>query len=176
MVTVALPVPLEGVTLVSHAGLGLGSVTLQLPEQLTLKVAFPAAAGMVTASGSRVMAAVEGADRVTLTDLVFPLIVRVPPAAVADAVTVMVPLLLPLVGLAVYPLGALTVHATFELTLIVPDAPPARVRVVGLALRVSVVGVGPGFSPFPPPPPHETNKSSIRTSAADMNFFIETSL
>ncbi len=166
MVTVPFPFPLEGVTLVSQAGLGLGNVIVQLPVQFTLKVAFPAVEGMVTASGSRVIAAAEGAEMVTLTDLLFPLIVRVPPAAVADAVTVMVPLLLPLVGLAVYPLGALTVHATFELTLIVPDAPPARVRVVGLALRVSVVGVGPGFSPFPPPPPHETVIREIILSAA----------
>ena len=114
-VTVAFPVPEEGVTPVSQVGLGFGSVTLHVPEQLILKVTPVASDGIEMLSGSRVMVP-EVEVRVTLADLLFPLTVRVPPAAVAEAFTVIVPLLLPLVGVAVYPLGALTVHATFEVT------------------------------------------------------------
>ena len=166
MVTVPFPFPLEGVTLVSQAGLGLGNVIVQLPVQFTLKVAFPAVEGMVTASGSRVIAAAEGAEMVTLTDLLFPFTVRVPPAAVADAFTVTVPLLLPLAGVAVYPLGAVTVQATLELMLICAEAPPAKVRVVGLTLRFSVVGAGPGLSPPLPPPPQDTAIREIMPTVA----------
>ena len=169
MVTVPFPFPLEGVTLVSQAGLGLGNVIVQLPVQFTLKVAFPAVEGMVTASGSRVIAAAEGAEMVTLTDLLFPFTVRVPPAAVADAFTVTVPLLLPLAGVAVYPVVALAVQATFDEMLMVPDAPPARVKVVGDTLKDSVTsGVGVGFVPPLSPPPQEVAAKEIIPDATSI--------
>ena len=158
IVTVAFPVPEAGVTEVSHAGLGFGRVTVQEPAQFIWKVAVPAVAGIETLSGETVTAAAAGALKVTLTDLLPPLIVRVPPAAVEPAVTFTEPLLLPEVGVAVYPLGALTVHATLDVMLMVPDAPAARERVVGLTLRDSVVVpppppplLGPGLSLFSPP-------------------------
>ena len=117
IVTVAFPVPEAGVTEVSHAGLGLGRVTVQEPAQFIWKVAVPAVAGIETLSGKTVTAAAAGALKVTLTDLLPPLIVRVPPAAVEPAVTFTEPLLLPEVGVAVYPLGALTVQATLDVML-----------------------------------------------------------
>ena len=95
---VAFPVPDVGVTAVSHAGLGLGRVMVHAPEQLMLNVALPAVAGIETLSGSRVMEAAAGADIVTVTVLDLPLIVTVPPEAEDEAVTVRVPLLLPLAG------------------------------------------------------------------------------
>ena len=101
IVTVAFPVPEAGVTDVSQAGLGLGSVTDHAPAQLMLKVAEPAVAGMETLSGIIVMAAAAGVLSVTLALLLPPLTVRVPPVAVAAAVTFTVPLLLPEVGVAV---------------------------------------------------------------------------
>ena len=119
----------------SQAGLGLGRVIVQAPLQLTVKVPVPAVAGMEMLSGIKVMAAALGALTVTETVLLLPFTVTVPPAADDAAVTLTVPLLLPLVGVTVYPVVALTVQATFDEMLMVPDAPPARVKVVGDTLK-----------------------------------------
>ena len=132
---VAFPVPLIGVTLVSHAGLGFGRVMVQAPLQLIVKVPLPATAGMEMVSGVNVIEAVAGELIVTETLLLLPLTVTVPPVAEAPAVTVTVPLLLPLAGDTVYPEDALAVQATFDEMLMVPDAPPARVKVVGDTLK-----------------------------------------
>ena len=85
-----------------------------------------------------------------------PFTVTVPPAADAPAVILTLPLLLPLAGETVYPVEAVTVQATFEVILIVVEAPPAKVTEVGLTLKDSVVGgsgvgVGEGLllSPLP---------------------------
>ena len=124
---------------------------------------------METLSGLMVIAAALGALIVTDADLPLPLTVTVPPVAEAGAVTLTVPLLLPLVGDTVYPFVALTVQATFEVILIVPDAPPARVRVLGLTLNVSVVGVGVGVGlSFPPPPPQEVAAKEIKPDATSI--------
>jgi len=55
---VAFPVPLIGVTLVSHAGLGFGRVMVQAPLQLIVKVPFPGTDGMEMDSGVTVTVAV----------------------------------------------------------------------------------------------------------------------
>ena len=168
MVTVVFPVPLIGETLVSQAGLGEGSVMVQAPLQVIPNEPFPAVAGMDTLSGLTDIAAALGALIVTDAVLLFPFIVTVPPVAEAPAVTLTVPLLLPLAGDTVYPLEALTVQATFDVMFMVPEAPPARVRVLGLTLKVSVVGVGVGLSPFPPPPPQEVAAREIIPDATNI--------
>ena len=167
-VTVAFPVPLEGVTFESQAGLGFGRVIVHAPLQFIVKVPFPAGAGMEMLSGLTVMAAADGELTVTETVLLLPLTVMVPPVAEALAVTLTVPLLLPLAGDTVYPLEALTVQATFDVMFMVPEAPPARVRVLGLTLKVSVVGVGVGLSPLPPPPPQEIAVKEIIPDATSI--------
>ena len=84
------------------------------------------------------------ADKATETLLPPPSTLRKPLVGESEAVTVTVPLLLPLEGDTVYPVGGVTVQATLEVTFKVPEAPGARLRTVGSTLRLGTV--------FSPPP------------------------
>ena len=162
---VAFPVPLIGVTLVSHAGLGFGRVMVQAPLQLIVKVPFPGTDGMEMDSGVTVTVAVGVGVGVGVGLYSF----SPPPSQEAPAVTVTVPLLLPLAGDTVYPEDALAVQATFDEMLMVPDAPPARVKVVGDTLKDSVTsGVGVGFVPPFSPPPQEVAAKEIIPDATSI--------
>ena len=141
-VTVASPSPDIGDTLVSQLGLEEGSVMVHAPAQLTWKVVlWPASYETEPFEGESETDELAGPERATDTLFVLVLTVRKPLLGLSPAVTVTVPLLLPLVGLAVKPAGAETVQLAFEVMLIVAEAFGLSCRTSGETLRVSASGL-----------------------------------